>query len=74
MQWALHKSENTKPCSILAHTICNQDPPGITWAKPKRNFAPMPKQNSLIFSLDHAFSNYDERKTNEMHFQSKPYI
>jgi hypothetical protein len=25
-------------------------------------------------SLDHAFSNYDERKTNEMHFQSKPYI
>jgi hypothetical protein len=25
-------------------------------------------------SLDHAFSNYDERKANEMHFQSKPYI
>jgi hypothetical protein len=25
-------------------------------------------------SLDHAFSNYDERKTNEMHYQYKPYI
>jgi hypothetical protein len=25
-------------------------------------------------SLDHAFSNYDEGKTNEMHFQTKPYI
>jgi hypothetical protein len=25
-------------------------------------------------TLDHAFSNYDERKTNEIHFQSKPYI
>jgi hypothetical protein len=25
-------------------------------------------------SLDHAFSNYDERKTNEMPFQTKPYI
>jgi hypothetical protein len=24
--------------------------------------------------LDHAFSNYDKRKTNEMNFQSKPYI
>jgi hypothetical protein len=23
--------------------------------------------------LGHAFSNYDEWKTNEMHFQSKPY-
>jgi hypothetical protein len=31
-------------------------------------------KRSLCFcSLDHAFSNYDE-KTNEMHFQSKPYI
>jgi hypothetical protein len=25
-------------------------------------------------SLERAFSNYDERRTNEMHFQSKPYI
>jgi hypothetical protein len=32
------------------------------------------KETSIIFcSLDHAFSNYDERKPNEMHFQSKPY-
>jgi hypothetical protein len=33
--------------------------------------------NYFIFrfcSLNLAFSNYDERKTNEMHFQSKPYI
>jgi hypothetical protein len=27
-----------------------------------------------FFSLDHAISNYDERKNNEMHFQSKPYV
>jgi hypothetical protein len=34
-------------------------------------------KNDVIISfcsLDHAFSNYDERKTDEMHFQSKPYI
>jgi hypothetical protein len=41
MQGALHKTENTKPCSI--HTLCNQDPPGIAWAKPKHNFAPLPE-------------------------------
>jgi hypothetical protein len=30
------------------------------------------RTNIVLFrSLDHAFSNYDERKTNEMHFQSK---
>jgi hypothetical protein len=29
---------------------------------------------SFFCSLDHAFSNYDEGKTNEMNFQSKPYI
>jgi hypothetical protein len=28
----------------------------------------------IFCSLDHTFSNYDERKTNEMHFQRKPYI
>jgi hypothetical protein len=28
----------------------------------------------LFCSLDHTFSNYDERNTNEMHFQTKPYI
>jgi hypothetical protein len=32
------------------------------------------KQDIKFCSLDHAFSNCDERKTNEMHFQSKSYI
>jgi hypothetical protein len=31
------------------------------------------KIHVFFCTLDHAFSNYDERKTNEMHFQSKPY-
>jgi hypothetical protein len=33
----LHKRRNTKLCSI--HTLSNQDPLGITWAKLKHNFA-----------------------------------
>jgi hypothetical protein len=32
------------------------------------------KQELRFCTLDHAFSNYDERKTNEMNFQSKPHI
>jgi hypothetical protein len=28
----------------------------------------------FFFNLDHAFSNYDKTKTNEMHYQNKPHI
>jgi hypothetical protein len=42
------------------------------------SWTPLPLLEFLIWnffcSLYHAFSKYDERKTNEMHFQSKPYI
>jgi hypothetical protein len=30
-------------------------------------------RNTIFCSLDHAFSNYNERKTNEVHFQNKPH-
>jgi hypothetical protein len=60
----------------LSASLCKSANSGHTYFENKTLLQRMQntRNTHLFCSLDRAFSNYDERKTNEMHFQSKPYI